>query len=331
MIPALSVSIVVPVFNGGETFAACLRSLASTDPPPFEIIVVDDGSGDDSAARARAIGARVVAMDGSGPAAARNRGAAVACGDILLFIDADVAVPPGIAGHVAALFADRSGLAAAIGSYDDAPADPRFLSQYKNLYQRFVHQTSRDEAFTFWGACGAIRREVFLESGGFDERYRRPSIEDIELGYRLRAAGHRIALDKTLEVTHLKRWTAASLIASDIFRRAVPWTALILRHRRFDADLNLRHSQRAAVLAAGLLVLMLALSWRSSEARAVSAGLVLLLLALDAALVRFFLRRKGIWFCARAMAWQWFHYVCCGVAFGAVCGQALIPGARRWR
>ena len=70
----------------------------------------------------------------------------------------------------------------------------------------------------------AIRRDVFLALEGFDELYRDASIEDIELGYRLRRKGYRISLDRTLEVTRLKRWTAASLLLSDIGRRAVPWS-----------------------------------------------------------------------------------------------------------
>lgn len=74
---------------------------------------------------------------------------------------------------------------ALIGSYDDDPKSPDFISQYRNLMHCSVHQTGRSEASTFWSGCGAIRREVFLESGGFDETYVRPAIEDIELGYRL--------------------------------------------------------------------------------------------------------------------------------------------------
>lgn len=311
-----SVSVIVPVRYGGETFAACMRSLAVLAPPPLEVIVVDDGTSGDAVAQARALGAAVLTMpEPSGPAAARNRGAREARGDVLLFLDADVAAPPGIAGQVARFFAARPEVSAVMGSYDERPPDPRFLSQYKNLYQRYVHQTSREDAFTFWGACGAIRRLAFESVGGFDERYREPSVEDIELGYRLRAAGHRLALDPTLEVTHLKRWTATSLIVSDVFRRAVPWTSLILRHRRFDRDLNLTLSRRIAVGAAAVLVLALAASPVSIAARWIAAAVVLLLLVLDAPLARFFAQRKGLWFCGRAIAWQWFHYFYSGLAF----------------
>ena len=124
------------------------------------------------------------------------------------------------------------GLAAAIGSYDDAPGETNFLSQYKNLLHHYVHQTGNPEASTFWGACGAIRREVFLTMGGFNEEYSRPCIEDIELGYRLKRAGFTIRLEKELQIKHLKRWDIVSLVKTDFFSRALPWTALILEIQR---------------------------------------------------------------------------------------------------
>src|SRR5437764_207629 len=81
---------------------------------------------------------------------------------------------------------------------------------------------------------GAALRAVFLLLGGFDEAYRRPSIEAIDLGYRMTAAGQRIRLCKDLQVKHLKRWGAFSLFCSDFFDRALPWTALIVRSGRFE-------------------------------------------------------------------------------------------------
>ena len=109
-------------------------------------------------------------------------------------------------GRIAAAFQASPNLAALFGSYDDEPFESNFLSQYKNLFHHYVHQTAKVDASTFWSGCGAIRREVFLAIGGFEENYRRPTIEDIELGYRLKKTGHRIRLLKELQVKHLKRW-----------------------------------------------------------------------------------------------------------------------------
>src|SRR6185503_11999663 len=97
----------------------------------------------------------------------------------------------------------------------------------------YVHQHGAEEAATFWSGCGVIRREAFLEHGGFSSKYQLPSIEDIELGYTLKRHGHRIRLDKTLQVKHLKRWTISNLLHSDIIARGLPWTQLILREKAF--------------------------------------------------------------------------------------------------
>ena len=151
-------------------------------------------------------------------------------GDVLFFFDSDVQVRPDTVARVERAFADDPALAALFGSYDDTPGDPGFLSQFKNLFHHYVHQHGAEEASTFWSGCGAVRRDVFLAVGGFPARYRLPSIEDIELGYLLKRRGHRLRLDKGLQVKHLKRWTcSASFIRHRGSRH--PWTRLILRER----------------------------------------------------------------------------------------------------
>jgi len=254
------ISVVIPVYNGGESFGACLRSLSALATPAHEIIVVDDGSTDGSEQAASDAGAKVLATPSRrGPAYARNLGAQQAEGEVLLFLDADVSASPDIIGQVGAAFASEPGLSALFGSYDDAPAATDFPSQYKNLLHHYVHQTSQEEAFTFWTGCGAIRREVFLDVGGFDEaRYREPSIEDIELGYRLAQAGHRVRLLKHIQVKHLKHWGRLELVRCDFVQRALPWSRLIMHHRRLANDLNIGWSSRVSVLAAGGLVASIA-------------------------------------------------------------------------
>jgi len=192
-------------------------------------------------------------------------------------------------------------VAAVFGSYDDAPAEPNFLSQYKNLFHHYVHQNAREEASTFWAGCGAVRRDVFLALGGFDETYRRPSIEDIELGYRIRRAGHRIRLLKTLQVKHLKRWTARSLLYADFWLRAVPWTELIQRHRELLNDLNLTWKARAAVVLGWLSLLV--------------PPLVAVMLAMHAGLLKFFLAKRGLMFTLAALPWLWLYNLYSGLGF----------------
>lgn len=306
-----SLSVIVPVRDGAAAFQRCLAALAAARRPDHELIVVDDGSRDESRAWAAAAGARVLTTPrpGSGPAAARNLGAAQAAGALLFFCDADVEIRPDTLTHVVTALAADPGLAALFGSYDDAPGDPGFISQYKNLMHHYVHQHAREQASTFWSGCGAIRRAAFVRCGGFSARYGFPSIEDIELGVRLTSAGERVRLDKTLQVKHLKRWTLAGLLRSDILARGVPWTRLILRQGRAPNDLNLSRASRwsVALAAGGLLALGLSGRWPAAGA---GAGLAaLLLLWLNREVYRFFAAKRGLVFMLGAIALHWLYYL----------------------
>jgi glycosyltransferase involved in cell wall biosynthesis len=248
------ISIVIPAYNASRTLPACLQSMTASETRPFECIVVDDGSRDATRDIAQQFRARILSTGGrKGPAHARNLGAREAKGEVVFFIDADVCMRPDTISRLSATFAQEPEIDAIIGSYDDAPHAQDVLSLYRNLMHRYVHQNGRREATTFWSGCGAIRRSVFLKFGGFDEGYGRPAIEDIELGYRLTAGGHKILLDHGLEVKHLKRWTFVNLVKTDVFDRGIPWTELILRDGRMPNDLNVQTSQRVSVGLAFML------------------------------------------------------------------------------
>ncbi|RUR81859.1 glycosyltransferase [Chlorogloeopsis fritschii PCC 9212] len=312
----LVISVIIPVHNGGASFRYCLSSLANAMPAPAEIIVVADGDTDGSWLVAKEFGAKVLRIPTSGgPAKARNLGARAAIGDILFFIDADVTITPDAIGKVEKAFSDEPELAALIGSYDDAPGASNFLSQYKNLFHHYTHQTAKEEAFTFWGACGAIRREIFLGLGGFDESYRRPSIEDIELGYRLKNAGYKIRLCKDLQVKHLKYWGIVSLLKAEIFYRALPWTELIWRDRQLSNDLNLGLNSRLSVILTYGLVISLLAAWWSPGFLAVAFVLGFLLFVLNLQVYRFFHHKRGFWFALRVIPWHWLYYLYGGLAF----------------
>jgi GT2 family glycosyltransferase len=312
----LIVSIVIPVYNGGESFQKCLSSLKQFIPPETEIVVVVDGGTDSSEQRARSFGAKVATFPtAGGPARARNLGAKLATGDILLFLDADVTIHAQTLSQIVAIFADRSDVAALIGSYDDAPGAPNFLSQYKNLFHHYTHQTGATEASTFWGACGAIRRDVFLELGGFDENYRYPSVEDIDLGYRLKKSGYRIELCKTVLVKHLKCWRPINLLRAEFYYRALPWTELIWRDRQFVNDLNLKISSRISIILAYCLAIALAIAFLWIGAVAIAVGCCGAFLAINWPVYQFFYQKRGWWFACQTVFWHWLYFLYGGLAF----------------
>ncbi|MFN2531100.1 MAG: glycosyltransferase family 2 protein [Pyrinomonadaceae bacterium] len=256
-----TLSVVVPVYNGGLELQRCLKALCGSDFQDYEIIVVDDASTDGATATFEAPKVCILRLaTRSGPAAARNRGVEQARGKIILFVDADVVVCRDTLPSVVAFFDEHPEVAAVFGSYDAEPDAENFVSQYKNLLHHFVHQNSSTQASTFWSGCGAVRRGPFEAVNGFDEkRYSRPSIEDIDLGYRLRRRQFLITLKKDLQVKHLKHWTIPSLLRADLFDRALPWSRLILKDGVILDDLNLRLSERfcagLVMTAASLLVL----------------------------------------------------------------------------
>lgn len=251
------ISVVVPNHNGGSALKRCLTAIQASSYANFECIVVDDASTDRSTETLKELSVQIIELrDGPfGPARARNVGAQAASGDIVFFLDADVVIYPDTLQKVADAFSRVSGVTAVFGSYDDQPGDGHFLSQYKNLFHHFVHQQAREESHSFWSGCGAIRREVFLAMGGFDAvKYPQPCIEDIELGCRLSMQNHKIVIDRTIQVKHLKRWTLTNLIKTDTFSRGIPWTQLILADRSIPNDLNLETSQRWSAMLVGAVL-----------------------------------------------------------------------------
>jgi GT2 family glycosyltransferase len=316
-----SLSVVVPVRNGGRDFGRCLQRLRDSSLADFELIVVDDGSTDDTAAMARHAGATVVRNPTpQGPAAARNLGAKAAAAPLIFFLDSDVAVHPETLGRALARFDADPGLAALFGSYDDTPAARGLVSQYRNLLHHFIHQTGPfldniRPVHTFWTGCGIIRRDLFLEFGGFDPRlYPRPAIEDIELGYRLTRAGHRIALARDVQATHMKRWTLREMVRTDIFQRGVPWMLLIKRTGMVETDLNVKANQKACVALTGLTLLVtvciLAIPW---AAFGVVMGLATIV-ALNRPFFAFLARSRGIAFAGAALPLHLVYYCCCGLS-----------------
>ena len=237
-------TVVVPAYNGGRELEECLAAITEGTRRPDELIVVDDASTDDSGPRAARRGARVITLAAS---PGRPMPATPACGshgDLIVFIDADVAVHADTLARLERRLRDDSTLVAVFGSYDDAPPAPELVSQYKNLQHHWVHQHACRDAQTFWAGCGAIRREAFLAIGGYDIAFERPAIEDIELGLRLTDAGLRVELDREILCTHLKRWTLASLLQADIGGRAIPWCRQIARRGQAPHDLNLSNAAR---------------------------------------------------------------------------------------
>lgn len=318
----MKLSVIIPVYNGGKTLRTCLVALNASTHMPDDVIVVDDSSTDGSAAIASSLLTRVIQLEGGphGAAAARNRGASEAHGDILIFFDADVAVHPDTVALMHKYLNEQPDLAALFGSYDSQPTGQSVVSRYKNLQHHYIHQHAQRESFSFWTGCGAIRSHIFAEVGGFDGSY--AAIEDIELGARLRRAGYRVWLCKDIQATHLKEWTLRSMMRTDIFDRAVPWARLIFSESHLPQDLNLTMGSRVSALAVWAMISFIALGVAFPAAWIGALIALILLIALNEDLYRFFVNQGGIAFGACAIGLHALYLVYSSLVFGGMWAAA---------
>lgn len=323
----IRLSVVVPAFNAAGTISACLQAIHAAAGAGAEVLVVDDGSTDETPALARQAGANVLLQSRRGPAAARNAGAEAAAGAILVFVDADVIVHADAIGRILDAFRADPGLTAVFGSYDASPRVRGTVARYRNLLHAYTHQTGQPRAATFWAGLGAIRRQPFLDLGGFDaRRFATASVEDIEFGMRLRAAGGTIALDRSILGTHCKEWTLPSMVTTDLWSRAVPWTRLLRDAGALPNDLNLRWSQRASAGAAWLLPAALAACPLGAWWPLAAPTLLLLHFALNARFLAWVWRNSTFATAAASVPLQLlFHWV---AGLGFLIGRLPVPSGR---
>lgn len=256
------ISVIVPAFEGSAQIEACLTALAhqTLSSDQYEIIVVDDGSTDDTAERAARCGARVIRLSRNrGPAQARNVGLAAARAEIVVFTDSDCQPAPDFLDTLTAPLANAR-IAATNGAYVSRQRAlvPRFVQlEYENRYRHTAAASTVDFIDTY-AAC--YRRTDLLRLGGFDARFR--LCEDQELSFRAAEAGlsarfvpeartyhqhaetFRVYLRKKFQIA---RWKAAVL-------RKHPRRALHDSHTPQTLKLQIASAYAAGVCAAALAV-----------------------------------------------------------------------------
>ena len=192
------ISVVIPVRNGAAHLGRCLSSIAANLQPAdgVEIVVVDNGSSDDSGGIARRLGVRVIDRPGLRVGACRNAGAVASRGAILAFIDADNEIGPGWLEACAREFQEPS--LGAAGLPYRAPADATWVQR---MYDALRAKSTQRRDVDWLGAGNlAVRRAVFEQVGGFDERLE--ACEDVQLCQSVRQAGYRVVSVPGMESVH---------------------------------------------------------------------------------------------------------------------------------
>lgn len=234
-------SVIIPTYNSARTLQVLLASLDGQSFEDFEVIVVDDGSTDETEARCAGHDVRYQRMrTNSGPAAARNRGVELSRGEWLVFTDADTVFEPGTLATIDEIISGSSG-SAFFGTYADKPANPEsFLARYKALWEHyaivmpFQRRDGDLHPMTTWvPRPGVVEFRAFEGVGGFDTRFGGADLEDLEFGYRLHAAGFQIYFSEMLRIGHHYPTRLRHGLHS-FGRRAALWMRMALRRRRMD-------------------------------------------------------------------------------------------------
>ncbi|QDY81437.1 glycosyltransferase [Streptomyces qinzhouensis] len=309
---------IIPTYNAEKTLGAVLESVYAQTLAPLEVVVVDDRSTDGSRAVAGRFPCTVVTSPvNQGVSAARNLGAQSSRGEILFYLDSDVALDPDALANAVDLLLSDPGTGCVHGIYDVEPLfDDGPVERYRALHAHFWRRRSVGVVGTAIFALAAIPRAVFEEVGPFDENLR--DSEDVEYSDRLGAA-YRIRMTETVVGRHDDVDRLGPML-SEQFRRSQLLVPVAAVERRGGG--GLKANRPVGALAAALVPVTAPLGLVAPWLLAVPlAGLLWFALA-DPGLARFVARRRGPAFLA------WFLLAHFLVHLALVSG-ALI-GAVRW-
>ena len=199
---ALNASVIIPAYNAQKTIKQCIEALQQQSVKPLEIIVVSDGSTDETEKIVSQImGARLLTQKNSGPAVARNKGARTAKGEIIVFIDSDCIADKNFIKFMLEPFKD-SGISGVQGSYKIKQKE--LIARYTQIviemsYEKMAKQKFIDHIGSY---AAAYRRKDFLALNGFNESYPKASGEDTEFSYRMSGQGKKLVFYPKAFVYH---------------------------------------------------------------------------------------------------------------------------------
>lgn len=321
------VSVIIPNYNYGTTLKLCIPAVLRQTYRNIEVIMVDDGSTDDSVAVAESFGVRVESTGGQagGGGAGRNQGAALASGDILFFLDSDVELADDAIETAVAMLSDDPGIGALCGIEDPEPLiRDSFVEEYRTLQYHYWERSSEGVITYLCSAMLAIPRHVFQEIGPFNNRLRHT--EEIDYGQRV-SEKYKVVLAGRVHGRH-DHDPDLRLLLKKLFNRGRMRVPLYARTRKFDRGYEKAQRVYSALLAAlsavTLLTVVLGPAWLVLPGVLFGASV-----ACDLGMYGFVLRRKGPFF---ALYFTAVHYLV-NLTIAAAAGVGVLNwlGSRTFR
>ncbi len=286
------VSVVIPNYNYARTLGLCLESVFSQTFPPYEVIVSDDASTDNSLKVAGRFPCRIITSERNrGVSAARNAGIAASSGDMLFFLDSDEALAPDAIKEALRLIAEDPQLGCVHGVIAPEPLiDDGPVEWYRTLHAHHWRKRAVGRTPTAYFAVAAVPRHVVEEVGWFDERLR--DSEDVEYSERL-CQRFSILLTDRVVAYHDEEHLLGRMLREQ-FRRAQLLILFAAAHRSRPGAL--RANSGLGVATALLALASLPLGCWMPVLLVVPALSVAAFALADIGLARFVRRRRGVMF-----------------------------------
>jgi len=320
------ISIVTPTYNASRFIPDLLGSIFRQAVDDMEVIIVDDRSTDNTAELAKQYPVRLIEMErNGGPAKARNKGVKEARGDIIFFLDSDVVVLDGTVKAVKEYFKKNPSAKCVIGICDTMSLNKGFVPHYMAMFE-YIHLigTPENKVSVFAPRCGAIRRDFFLEIGGYNESYKGADVEDFELARRVNRTDP-IILNEKMLVRH--KFATFKQAVRNYFKRTVMWVHLFFKEKKLDnAGPTAPGNGIAALCAFASFVLLFLMP----AAPVLKNAVIFLLLIFFVANIKWwnFMRKEaGLLFAVRALFLNYFLGIV--IMSAAMYGVLSYPFARK--
>jgi glycosyltransferase involved in cell wall biosynthesis len=312
----MRLSVVIPVKNDLDNIKQCVAVLERSEKKPHEVIVVDDASSVEIKGQLFCQNLSLIRLEScKGPAYARNAGARIATGDVVVFLDSDIFVEKDTLLKIDKAFQEEDA-DAVVGVLEDSPKK-NFFSDYKNLWMRYTYENAPRKSPLFFSSIAAIRRDLFLQSGGFNESITRPGIEDTFFGNVLWEQGVRPQIDPGIQVFHNKTYTLRTLMKTD-FARSLSLTRMKLEgfrnlsRRCYATSIPWTFTASVLCAAAGFCFFIFKCDSLAG------AMLVLLAIVLNVRFLRWLYQKRGFLFFLKAIIFITLDYLV--ILAGVVCG-----------
>lgn len=314
------ISVIIPNYNGSATIDQCLNALFSSDYGEFEVVVVDDCSGDRSVEIIQRYPCRLIRLEKhSGAARARNRGAAESSGDILFFIDADCIVRADTLSVAYEAF-QKYDAALIGGTYTRTAFDDTFFSSFQSMFINYF-ETKNSEPDYIASHAMLISKKLFMHSGGFPHEFL-PIIEDVEFSHRLRRTGVRLVMYPGLLVGHIFNFTFAKSLLN-AFKKSRYWTVYSMQNKDLLSDSGTASAElKINVVSNALIQSMMALSFffQAFFCQALAAVVFVVNISFNRTFLKTFFKTKGPWFGVLAASYYLLIYPSAVIA-GSVTGM----------